>query len=698
VQSHRRSKKNQKIPKSEIPSSNKLTANTNENADKKLIENFDGHYDDSSDEESVCSELKTYDINENWKAFQQDKNINAKNSLASDDLLSFVVHVAANKFLHSNEINKIYYPLKRKLLGAEKQVDMEKTIMQLTERVRLAIMQGIDEAFANLERFLQMTGQKKYSSSAIQKIIAEVRRKLEIQLDSMITSRLTIFINWLKVDKLCFHEREKLKEQIMIEIAEFEAELTTALLTLFTANFSADKLGVERINVKKELSLLLQRTIDVVTEKYHFSEKMHKKGKDEVLNLLSSYDGQYIELVKKISSMLEVSPANGKVLTMFNNKQNERGQSEELSQAYINDLIRLNNANAKIAASEKTLFKKYFTFNADSLNDELTESFAISLRNNLQNALKSFHRPTLGDNFQFVSHNPYNFYANLRLSNRSQKREILNKKYALFKNHSVARTWKMSDHARCAVVETQELSNGTLGRRDYVQGLSTYEKIYDDISQIKNDLQANKIPVDDKLIMEWIRAAFKGNRERIRYSTISDTVKKSMEEMLDRVAYLMHGCEAARNIAMIIIVPMLEDLIIEGDEWTLKEAFTGNGNNDDQLIVRPLMPMAPEGAVAASRSLERTYREYTPHSYLYPGVEDRDGDDKKMGKGELIKFEARVVRAWLHLKYGKSLKLPANHQATVLLQKIEAHLDHWFGLTTDNIMDDRHGNSTQYKI
>lgn len=669
------------------------TAENSRNNSGPNIEKFDEYYDDSSDEECVESEIKSYNIEHNWKQAQERNRLNSRNSLANDDLLSFVAHVAANKFLHSNAINKIYYPLKRKLLGV--QANSETASRQLQRRAREAIVQSLDETCADVSRFLKITGQKKYSDNAIREICAGVRAKFEGMLDAMIAAKIGVFINWLKVDKLCFYERKVLKEKTLLDIEAFEQELNSALLAIFISSISAEQQGANRKSVKQELANLLQNTLDDLAREYRFSEKMHSKGKEEVLQLLSTYKGEYPELVKKVRSMLEMSPANGKVLTMFKNKQAERGQMEELSQAFINDLVKLKETNQKISAAGESLFKKYFTFSSDSLNDEISGSFGIFLRNNLSNALKSFHRPTLDDNYQFVSTNPYTFYANLRLSNRSQKREILNKKYAFFKNHSAARVWKLADHHRSAVVETQELSNGTLGRRDYVQGLGTYDKIYGDICEVKNDLRAKRLSIDDRIISEWIRAAFRGTSDRIRYSILSDAVKRSMEEMIDRIAYLMHGCEAARNIAMIVLVPMLEDLLTEGNEWTLQEAFTGAADKDTNTSVR-LMPMAPEGAVAAARTLERAYREYTPHHYLYAGVEDRDGSDNKMSKDELVRFEARVVRAWINLKCGKAAKAPATHLAQWLLEQIESHFGRWFATTDINVCkDDKHGNSTR---
>jgi hypothetical protein len=368
---------------------------------------------------------------------------------------------------------------------------------------------------------------------------------------------------------------------------------------------------------------------------------------------------------------------------MLNHKLEERGQREELTRAYLNDLIAIHRANSKMSADENIIFKQYFTFSDASVCDELADNFSIYLKNNLTNALKSFYRPTLGENYQFVSNNPYSFYANLRLSNRSQKRQILNKKYAFFKSDSVARTWKLNPTTRSAVVETQELSNGTLGRRDLVQGLGNYDKIYEDIAQVKDNLKSRQIDIDDQHITQWIRQAFKGISLRINYTTISDAAKHSIEDMIDRVSYLIHGCEGSRNIAMIIIIPMMLDLIVKGNEWTLEEALTGKQNSGPVSTPPKLMPMAPEGAVAAARTLERAYRPFTPHAYLYPGVEDRDGNDHKMSKDELVRFEARVVRAWINMQHGQQIKMPNQQLTGYLLSVIESHFHEWFDLNID---------------
>ena len=668
-----------------------ITTATKNDIEKEL-KSFDEYYDDSSDEESVANDIAQYDINKCWKQAQDNLKLNSKNSLINDDLLSFVAHAAGNKFLHSAHINKLYYPLKHKILS--EQNEKNKATAQLQDRINKAITQSIDETFASIKQFLKLTGQKKFSDADIQKVMSVARDEFIVEIRRLKLDHLAVMIDWLKVDKLCYREKVREKERVINSVSALEDELIAILQSIFIKKITLDKSNDDRKTIKTAVIALVDQNLDYICKQYRFEKLMHTKGRDEAMQEMSTYDGAYSHFVKKIRAMIESAPANGKVQTMLFHKLEEHGQRKELTRSYIEDLIVINSVRGKMSAAESDMFKKYFTFNSASLSDELADSFAVYLHNNINNALKSFHRPTLGGNYLFASTNPLSFYANLRLSNRSQKRQILNKRYALFKSDNVARTWKLNNETKAVVVENQELSNGTLGRRDYVQGLGKYDKIYADILQIKNDLQTHHIDVDDKKITEWIRQAFSGIALRLNYSTISDAVKQSIEDMIDRVSYLLHGCEASRNIAMIVIIPMMLDLILEGDEWTLEEAFTGSVDGEPVERAIKLMPMSPEGAVAAARTLERVYRPFTPHHYVYPGVEDRDGTDKKMSKDELVQFEARVVRAWINLKIGANIKLPSSQLAEWLLHNIEDQYGRWFGIklenTTDNIKGRNH--------
>lgn len=650
--------------------------NKNEKVDRAIIE-FDDHDDDSSDEEQVASALSAFNANKQWLALQDEIRVKTKSPLDNDHLLSFAAHAAANQFYHSKQIGDLYYNLKRGTLNSK--AETLPSSKKLSGAILSAVKKSMIDTFANLKKFITIATTDKSVITDLDKKLSAVSSLVQGRLTDQVEASLPAMITYIKAMRLSKKNANTPIEEAKSKISEVEASILDIVSSTCKSEMKFPKDSGMRPAVMIQMNNMLQEKIDDIFTLMKFGAKRNLKGKEEALAALADYHGPYRDLVKALTILLESCAANGKVSTMLESKI--EGNQDLLLMRYLSDLIAIKEnrvAGGVLSKVEAELFQKYFSYDSGSIDDEFRRTFSVTLSRHIYDVLHSFQRSTLGSTYEFVSDHPFRFYANLRLSNRSQKRSILNSKAKFFKNDSVVRTWKINSSERPAVVEQQNLTNETLGRRDLVLGLSNYEKIYHDLLAIKARLNELSVPCDEKLIATWLRAAFLGESNRIAVDGLCEAERLSMEEMLDRVAYLIHGCEAARNIAMIVIVPMLLDLVIETDEWTLAEAFTGRRGGEEMGLKARLMPMVPEGAVAAARSLESSYHGYVPHRYHYPGNQDFDGSGYKMRKEELVKYEARVVRAWLQLKYGKDLKVTNAEASAWVVEAIHQHIGIWF--------------------
>jgi hypothetical protein len=639
-----------------------------------VVARFEDHYDDSSDEEEVSSSLSAFNANKQWLALQDDLKAKTKNPLDNDYLLSFAAHAAGNQIYHSEAVGHLYYDLKKRILQPN---NSQAATQTLKDAINAAVQKSMAELFLHLQKFIVISAPDK--AKMVEKSLSIVNTAVSSKLAGLIDSSLPIMIGYINALRISKKHGSAALDEARNEVEKTEAGMVDLLSTSIAMQLKLPTDVGTRKAVMVKANEAIAEEISSLFVKLKLTDKRNLKGKEDALAALAAYQGPYQRLVMSLKVLLESCAANGKVSTMLEAKI--AGNRDLLMTKYLDDLIDVNQgrvAGEKLNKREADIFSKYFSYDSGSVDDELRRTFSVLLKRNLYDALHSLQRRTLGGAHEFVSENPYHFYANLRLSNRSQKRSILNSKAKFFKNDSVARSWKLNAGRRQAVVEVQNLTNETLGRRDLVLGLSNYDKIYQDLLAIKLRLNELSIECDDKTLARWIRAAFLGESERITATDLSEAERLSMEEMIDRVAYLIHGCEAARNIAMIVVVPMLLDLVIETDEWTLAEAFTGKRNGEAMGLKARLMPMVPEGAVAAARSLESSYHGYVPHRYHYPGNQDFDGSGYKMRKEELVKYEARVVREWLRLKSGADIKV-SNAEATAwVMDTILKHVNIWF--------------------
>lgn len=658
TQSNKNSLNHHNLFKSSLPNSTK---------------NFSTDYDDTSDEEDVDHHTENYDADKNWENAQKQLEIQSKKTLANDSLLSFIAHAAGIKLLYSKPVNKLYYPLKKKILS--EQPDIGNADAQLQLLVKNAVKESIDKTFISLKDFINSTQQTQFSNENIDQIFKAIKDEFNLGTEKIISDNHYMLIACIRENTFSSH----LDNADAIQV--FKKQSLDLLTAILLKHMQLKTGKIDRLKVKNDLFALATKNISKITNQLKIDKNENAAGRENAISVLNNYKGDYKNTAIALHDILIKCNARGHVSNMIAKNLNDKNQQLKIIQSYVGDLKSLPaNEHKQMLnpSAENIAYNNFFSFDKESITDELKDIFSFTLDKNLTCALKQFHRPTLGNHFLFSSNNPYEFYANLRLSNRSQLRQIANLQSALFPSHSATRMWRLNNKldADTDVIEDQEILGSSFGRRDMVFGIGNYKKIYESIKQLKTYLQTQNQDVTDNKIAEWIRSIFKGKLVDFNLSQIDKTV---ITHKLNTITYLLFGCEVTRNPAMSVINQMLLDLIITNSKVTFEEIFTGKVADNSSGDNAKMMPMAPEGAVAAARSLEDDYREFMPYPYLYRGTEDRNGEDGKLSKNSLTIFEARIVRSWLNECASSSITMPAQHQAQWILNLIQQHFTNWLG-------------------
>lgn len=633
-----------------------------------LIKRFNDFYDDSSDEEDIDEKIKRYDAGVSWKAVENDDA--GRKTFTQEDLFSFVAHAAGIKALHHKKISEKYYALKCKLL----QQANEDALSQLRKLVKDAISVSVASSFSSLKQFLSIAEPGSKSREMIYKVMEQAESDFNEKLDEFVKVKSELFIMLFKLQK------SEVKNKSAKILADFSDELAAGLMSTIQKLSKPQEMSFSRAAVKKDLQKLAEERLLEIMIELGIDKNSHTDGKNKSIAALEQqYKGPFQNLSQKGRLILSKCPGSGYVVNMLFKYIAERSLQAELMSAYLKDLIFMRESKKYkkyLSESEKTNFEKYCRVDASSLVDEFKCNFNPLLKVNLENSFKSFYRPTFGRSHTFVSKNPYEFYANIRLANRSQKRQIKNLQNTIFKHDYCTRLWKMVDVPlpRIEVCESQQILDASFGRKDMIEGLGNYEKVIDFINQIKNYFKDKDILITDSGIASWIRSIFRGVMPDINLPQIDAIV---LIQKLQSITYLLLGCECVRNPAMIVINQMLLDLIID-NLWSFEDAFDVKQNNRNGEMQMKIMPMAPKGAVSVARALESSYRKYMPYPYFYRGIEESEKKNNKFHMHDLINAEARIVRDWINLKSELPSKITKSQLANWILNLIENYFSLWF--------------------
>ena len=614
---------------------------------------FEANYDDSSDEESVNAALEGYDIASSWKKSVTANKRTIRKSISIDDkMLSFAAHAAGLKLLYSKAINAVYYPNKAKFLSNPASKSSQQLINLMLDATKAAL-QGVLE---KLHEFLSISSPK-ITDTAIKKIKKNISAAILVKLSDLVDSHVDSFIAELRAIKSGREDNR---------MAEFVDMMTNLFTTAVLEHVSLTSKKINREETRKSLLTFSQNEIKSLFKKLKFNQLKDTAGKHKALDLLDKYKGPFPFLIARLHSILTVSAAKGCIDNIILHQLD----------ANQNDILRAYLADLKVIAQSKQrhkfkqemiVFNNYYLLTEDNIRSEMSQHCREHLLEHIEEAMGAFYRPVLAPGNVLASSNPVSFYTNFRLAKRNQERHTANLRSAIFPNNIEVCAWSMaeSDLPGVDAVEMKEILNSTFGRRDMVAAIGNYAKIYETLDLIKTGGFIKNEEVDDKKIAEWLKLILHGEFPSIDAKQI-DKIK--IYQKLQSLAYLLFGCEAARNPAMVIINQMLLDLIIEGD-WSFADAFTSDDN---------CMPMAPEGAVAAARALEDEFRPFMPYPFFYRGpLENKDKDFKK---NDLIVLEANVVANWLVLQTGKSLKSLKPLRPEWIDEQISACFNRWFGI------------------
>jgi hypothetical protein len=289
--------------------------------------------------------------------------------------------------------------------------------------------------------------------------------------------------------------------------------------------------------------------------------------------------------------------------------------------------------------------------------------FVNTLVTKLNFLLNSRTRRTLGNHCEFDPSGFISFFSHVRLSNRSQTREIKNYRSlssleakTFYPKESMYRVWSLFSSK--ALERLGVFSGNQKGsRKDMVDSAGSYQEISNVLKGYK-DYFNTLIPnfIEDSLIATWIKEIIRGEN---RLTKIDEEFAKMMyeqskidklKEKLVGIAYLLFGCEVARNPASIPIHYMMLELIIN-NRLNFEDALTATSNNN--LSNGGRMPMSAKGAIAAGRRLNNKFAQYLPCTYSYPGNEK----DSEVGilDPEMISREVNILYGWLSLKIGPDI-------------------------------------------
>lgn len=620
---------------------------------------FDDNYDDSSDEETT-EKVSHYQIDKFWS--EPSANNSAKKILDNNRLLSFISHAAGIEFLYSHAVTSRYYSLKNTKL---KSATISASEM-LKDKLKLVIKLSVECALNCIEIYsdrASLVGKKQddvlrkcQQSAPI--IIEKCNDYIKANIDLIIAKFKAYLTNNLDVTNLDF----LIKHVINVCLVEWKPFFTSD--TAIDANHNWSSLHTA---AKDELSIILG--------KLKIANKQFAKGKLEATSKLADYDADYVSLVKLFNEFLIKSPARGYVSSVAALFFDNAAIRDKIVYCYLDDLYRLyqnTKTRSKLSPTKLNLLKSIYQVSWNNIEIILRHHVATALKKYLTDEFSAMLRPTLGRSCVLASDNPFAFYANLRLSNRSQRRNIKNLTYADIQSDTVSRVWRLiaAADADLDVLESQELLSKSLGRKDLVEGLGNYEKVFEIITDIKYIFNKQNKTINDGTIAGWLRKIFLGKPVTLSLSDLDNNI---ILHKLQAITFLILGCECARNPGMIIINQMLLDLIINDSSWTFETAFTTSS---------PLMPMVAEGAVSTARALDAQYRAKMPMPYQYPGYED----DAKIES--LINAEAHVVRQWLLIvaKINLQSKIQAK-PAGWLLEMIHSNYQQWFGLSFDQVSE-----------
>lgn len=626
-------------------------------------------YDDSSDEEDLAPKTTAIHYEQTYhQAFPT-------HSANHDQRIFWLVHILANRVLYSREVNRIYYQQMKPQLQEAENISRSDIQQLLTEIIHAVIhdistylLMDEDDRELTEEDLADLTSEvfKEFNLDEITETILQQLSALKIKTSQQLSAAIiNIF-------------RQELTEIPFNPLQAGQGDLYCYSLPFEPNVFLAD----EYHNKKRAgfASNIVTIALDSIKERIASHEKCFKNG-DPQRN--TPFTTPFIR-VRDFSWNI-VRPLNGS----RNPRKAVEVQHSALIPLYLQDIMDLDNADLNkpldtVAWLEATKNRHSWWFiDFLALTDErIQHLIRIYLDKYTTEIVKGFfsaHRPTLGNAHTFNSENPVDFMANLRLANRSIKRELKNiegdehtrKIYVSDCPKAVHFHWSFFKKPRVPALETQTVNASTRTRTTLVDNAGSYAEVFTNIQKMQQILHAAGKPHTDQAIGLLLRAWVKGTLTET-IGTYNREVRDIIFERISAIGYLLFGCEVTRNPGTLIVNQMMLDLIISGPnhEISWKTLLTHNR----------LMPMADSDSIKRARRLNGYFKNTSGiiFSYLFDSSSDSLNTSSE-GFGELFTSECALVKQWLKLK-NIDVKSNLDDMARSICQNFNA----WFG---DNCFD-----------
>jgi hypothetical protein len=638
---------------------------------KRKQPDFAMDVDDSSDEERTSSsrQKRTKTTIKTVRITAKKKTKNATLKTTDTELQkSFALQALGTELLYSVQVNEQYYLQKHKLLGGNK--------IEIASWARAQITATIDKIFDFSELSLATRFKAQYPNtinrlvkalctSPRSTILSAQKGNLNNHPTSQENGTISILIEKIKHFTGTFEYATKdyhtpadtLKERLTIPIEDYVIMLLGDI-----ANYeSLDEINRDFKDTNSKFDCLINK----LKTKY-YKEQLAERDIEEVDLEDQAGELGIILRTEEFAEYLTNSEADLEG-AIFSDMLAEVSQNKyDLWNEFVNDD---NFDNEEQLGCKKALQDLEY----EAAQQVKPQNFVGILAQQMQANLHQLeiNRRTLEDT-NFKSENITEFLTNIRLANRSQKRELRNLQDAS-KRREITRvkntTGMIRDDATMDwffaelphATEIQKLH--TNGRNAEVLNMGSYGMVYNKIRGLKTDLHKNDI-----FIAQQLRNILQG---KPLDKSISRTFHK---KQFAHLAYLLFGCETARNPGQLIEIQMILDLIINKRINSKKQLSWEKAliSKDDKTHI---MPMVMVGAVDAQRYLYDFYTPHLPFPYQY----DNDPDGKKGKAEELVKSEARLYDLWTqHMQ--EEGKLVEKFTSGDVINLIRQQYKDWYGV------------------
>ncbi len=681
--------------------------------------------DDSSDDEEVSKKTSQYDLRKEWQSFCLSGGaVSASESYQglSDEekeqyYLPFLLHSFGTGLLYSDQVNDKYYSrdvekgLKEKYLYDVRKAGEAK---RLVER-------NLEKIVARVEELFLPNSTKESRAAIIEHVKKSLNSTKDESLKEVVDLAVEGVVDYVNKNQDQFFSKVKIKElRDWQRQNDYYKDDAGKIVKCADSGWKLYDDGIWAIETKKGKKSDIEWQLEKdgsrtrwqgdgqIEKKYERRlypgnrGQHHNYNSSTEVDWVRNYFHQHVaSLPEKSKKLLQRSFLNhvvkpleeaGVIVENTTKSSAEKSPHQIVSSKWweMEGVLRKQNLNRACSALDNarshgkmTNFEKlledgriissYFQDIADDLEsggqNNLFKHFIEEVFHNTFLTRKTLPDRYATDNIEDVS----DFLAQIRLSNRSKKREIKNLKEAPARKDfqdddilsRITRFWKFNDGV--VAQETQTISSSILAREAEVVNLGSYPDINDMLSEKIITKFNQKYPdkeIEDKDIAKWVRQKLKG--EVLDIEDDLDIERLDVDKInrfVTEFTYLLFGCEVARNPASLVSHQMMLDLIIaEEKTW---EDFLGSKLNETQQE----MPMAPIGAVPEGRAANAFFAQYMPWEYEYPGEES--------SYERLIKAENDLFEKWLEYK-----KINSQFSEEGLLLAC----DDWFGIDMQRVI------------